>query len=733
MNADGSVKMIIDYTIPREFLIWLGEKALSNTPEDEEFTPGIFKAALKAVQDFLNQQCAQHKLSNVEQGYVRKLPNISALIKDVERHNKSKANDDMKDPQARLDISIDPGAMLRGMRDLYSFAEDTALSELTALARIQLIATLRTSIAIVCRGEELRYANLGSLFTWQLRGVGPGPFTEALCMVANCGKTNKSGRRTTTGCIPNMNALLCAVAAIGMSFVYRFQCAKEPHPRFTDYKQLFAIAFIRATAQPYLSISYNTMYTHTAALFKFMQVAPPGVTHYGRQEGHQELDQRGVLESQISRLANRDGGGGSQVVKDSYLVNLPVQAVVASGGYDQTALRAVVAPHHVHVPAALLYFLLPWLREQEQLVATAVDAAKRVRGQMEADRLFAAQGSLRAVRHAVTTFVQCCAARPRKPDGGIDASSPPMYALFPNNPVYKCMNEQGFFDRAEFREILRLVLANENAELGDGGSALASDWSPVTARFKQVVDPGFAAVLSQQRSIFGMVQSLESRMGTLVAASSSSSSLVTALSSSSSASLSAPPAGGAALVPVAAPTQGGRRKDRFLSLSAGEIAMVPLSQHANVESLWAEYATGANGTTALRQLEAAGDSWRNKAAGKRFSEQGPLYRYIEGRMSTGRSEDDALRDLQSLLDEEGSRGASKAPNWYALLKLLRDSPEEADRPKRKARLQRRNDDSAESAFVLTGGGESQVQFMADGAIRPDDGPDVILTVDTHGL
>ena len=101
----------------------------------------------------------------------------------------------------------------------------------------------------------------------------------------------------------------------------------------------------------------STHTTGNAALFKHMEVAPPGITHYGRQEGHQELDQRGVLESQISRLANRDGGGGSQVVNDSYLVNLPVDAVVASGGYDQTALRAVVAPHHVHVPAALLYFL----------------------------------------------------------------------------------------------------------------------------------------------------------------------------------------------------------------------------------------------------------------------------------------------------------------------------------------------------------------------------------------
>ena len=70
----------------------------------------------------------------------------------------------------------------------------------------------------------------------------------------------------------------------------------------------------------------------------------------------------------------------------------------------------------------------------------------------------------------------------------------------------------------------------------------------------------------------------------------------------------------------------------------------------------------------------------------------------------------------------------------ALLKRLRESPEEADRPKRKARLQRhKEDDTAESAFALTGGEEGPVQFMADGGIRPDDGPGAIVTIDTGGL
>jgi hypothetical protein len=45
------------------------------------------------------------------------------------------------------------------------------------------------------------------------------------------------------------------------------------------------------------------------------------------------------------------------------------------------------------------------------------------------------------------------------------------------------------------------------------------------------------------------------------------------------------------------------------------------------------------------------------------------------------------------------------------------------------------ENSAERALALTGGGEEEghIQFMADGGIWPDDGPGVIVTVDTHGL
>jgi hypothetical protein len=265
---------------------------------------------------------------------------------------------------------------------------------------------------------------------------------------------------------------------------------------------------------------------------------------------------------------------------------------VASGGYDQHQPREAIAPHHVHIPPALLYKLLPWLQEEERVVAKAVHEAKGVRGKMAACRLHAAQGSLNGHRLAFTTAVPA---------------------------------------------------------------------------------------------------------------------------------------------PEPIPENGKRRKNRHLTTASGEVAMVFLSQHADVKSLWREFKHGVNGTKPLCQLEKDhGSSWRNTGTGKRFSEQGPLYRFIEGQIKAGRSEDDALRDLQVQLDEVGSRGASKAPNWYALLKRLRESPAESDRPWKIARRQNPNYNSAErNAVALTGGDEVPIHLMPDGEIRPDDGPGVIVTLDTY--
>jgi hypothetical protein len=144
--------------------------------------------------------------------------------------------------------------MLRGVRDLLSFKPFPALDELGALGRTQLHVMSRMATAFICRGEDLRFLNWASLFTWPLPGVGPGPSTtEALCIVSNSGKTNKSGRRTTTGCMANKNALLCPIGALGASFVFRLQVMKEEHPSFTDYPRLFKTALIRATSQPHLT------------------------------------------------------------------------------------------------------------------------------------------------------------------------------------------------------------------------------------------------------------------------------------------------------------------------------------------------------------------------------------------------------------------------------------------------------------------------------------------------
>ena len=131
------------------------------------------------------------------------------------------------DMQSNLNALVPKDKMLEGARFLFSFATTRDFSY-EPLLRFTFQATLRTSIGLACRGEELRFARLATIFTRRL-SIGPhGSYTTALCLIGNQGKQNRCGRTAVSSAIPHWNVLLCPLFSISMQLIYRFVYLRRP-------------------------------------------------------------------------------------------------------------------------------------------------------------------------------------------------------------------------------------------------------------------------------------------------------------------------------------------------------------------------------------------------------------------------------------------------------------------------------------------------------------------------
>lgn len=239
----------------RRFLIYIYEGAAA---KKEGFTTGIWDTALKASQWHLNALLLQKDLAATPKAYVKRLAGVTVMDSQMLTMHKDAQNDGMVDIQERLNSMIDSDTMLRGMRFLYSFATNDDFSY-CGLDRLTFAAEIRHSISTCARGEDLRYDMLASMFTVRLPTLGPDGAT-ALCFIANEGKNNRSGKKTTTGMIPHDNPLLCPVSPIGLLLIFRWQIQREPHPVFTDYTTLFRVYLYRSAMTHAASVSYKVMH-----------------------------------------------------------------------------------------------------------------------------------------------------------------------------------------------------------------------------------------------------------------------------------------------------------------------------------------------------------------------------------------------------------------------------------------------------------------------------------------
>ena len=581
------------------------------------------------------------------------------------------------------------------------------------------------------RGERALLGVLGELSGALLR------VSNWLMFVLTVPVVLRSGAVVVSGAVPHRNPLLCGVGAVGDMHLYRHWVLQEPHINPLDYAGSFSTKFLRANPDSKTGTSYDTQLLNISQILDHLKVISTQKTH--RFLADKELD-----EQQIKRLADRC----HDATHDSYLTNLPWQAVLGIAGYDYAGLQGVQFAAHtrVSVPDALFVLFSPWFPAQRIKVAAAIEEAKGSAKKMNDQKLFSANGMLNAYELAVRTSVQVAAARPRDKKGKIQKDSPSLVEMFAGtNPAYQIEP----FHHPEFQKFRARVREVEDAELAE---AEASSPSPGLSDFQHAVQPTLEklqATLEQVVSSgyyrahelmpnFGCIN-VSSSQGAGPDSSSGSSVSVPArpLRNPPASSWTLPSLRNAAPSPItsasfgsapaASTTQVGpqsvlfiedcqkktQRRPRIVGVDTlkGHLHMRNLSEFENVDQLWDECVRGIDGKRGLRSIEQESKKWRDyKGGDKRWSERQPILCAVDEQISGGFSESKAIAVVQEQLDLVPKKGKSKKPNWCNFTRQL------ALKRKTKAGMSMKPANKSAKSAAIQPGRDAIVHFDRDNTI-----------------
>lgn len=242
------------------------------------------------------------------------------------------------------------------------------------------------------------------------------------------------------------------------------------------------------------------------------------VMHQGRGESQRDMDIDGVPLSEIQRMAHYT----SDEQTNSYLLNVPLRAILSLAGHDHTEPSKAGAPHlAVPFDMAIIDKYFPELAQMDERIAIEWgETSNNV--EAKAKRLFCASGCARAIRFIYEIFIRCCAARPRDGQGRIATASPPLWQSGVNTPSNLIFTSP-LFQSPEFIALTALVRAAEERELAGGvshglegtgggrGAGMATrnmELTPLSERIQAAVDRSLQPLLISQRELFAAVAAL---------------------------------------------------------------------------------------------------------------------------------------------------------------------------------------------------------------------------------
>ena len=143
-----------------------------------------------------------------------------------------------------------------------------------------------------------------------------------------------------------------------------------------------------------------------------------------------ELSKAGLTTETIARHSHSGEGRGMDVTRSMmkcYLTSPCLDAMVQRAGGDHRFPELHrPAWAHVHVPDALVRIVAPYIyREKDRIEMKKADCVNFF--QMQANKIFMAEGSIKSFENKVKRALLYCAARPFDENGKLVADSPPLY------------------------------------------------------------------------------------------------------------------------------------------------------------------------------------------------------------------------------------------------------------------------------------------------------------------
>lgn len=300
------------------------------------------------------------------------------------------------------------------------------------------------------RGEEHRSQHLVHRFVRVVRALGPLPGTPVSMNLTNKAKHNQEGRNEYTGAAPHYDALRDTAAWLGLLWMWRFIILGEGFPNFLNYQELFKVPTYRSAknaAEPISDSSYSDIWTR---FFADAKVVVGMLTHMGRRQGQQEMDDAGCDPGDISRMAGHQTASVKQTRSqvEHYLTPPPVSGLSQRGDGDPKNTRAH-CPSWIIASGVLLEELMELgfseLLEQQRQVHAGYDACKTHQERLDG-RWCSAKASIDSMVHDIRRALQMLASRPICPDTGV---------LLANEPTFRSQ-----FAQSDLFQLFRLPVFN---------------------------------------------------------------------------------------------------------------------------------------------------------------------------------------------------------------------------------------------------------------------------------
>ena len=201
--------------------------------------------------------------------------------------------------------------------------------------------------------------------------------------------------------------------------LYRYQHKKEKSPDFTQYNSIFDTYLNPSSENSSHSVSYDTMLKVFTSFFSWLKVVVNAMTHYGRHECTQNLEEKGVPDHEVNKFLKK----ASRVQEEAYGGGFTPSAIATQAGRSHRDLEAPHAAHLTVLPLVsdeIVFLLVPWLKQEKDKVDAKLkslfnDSASFAKAKKESYelRLSSAEGSISAFIFIFSVFIVCSAARPR--------------------------------------------------------------------------------------------------------------------------------------------------------------------------------------------------------------------------------------------------------------------------------------------------------------------------------